>query len=96
LNSANYGVDKVLNVSNEQLKTFSQSLRRCNQTSGRKKEATKLVVLSLYNRQFVFSTIGCRFTWYFGLTLDSTTTPFQVKERLFKQSIQHNRNYYRC
>jgi hypothetical protein len=92
LNSANYGVDKVLNVSNE-LKNFSQSLRRCNQTSSRK-EATKLVVLSLYNRQFVLAPLAVGLHG-FGLTLDSTTTPFQVKERLFKQS-QHNRNYYRC
>jgi electron transfer flavoprotein alpha subunit len=94
---ANYGVDKVLNVSNEQLKKlFFTKLCRCNQTSGRKKEATKLVVLSsttdsLYLAPLVIVGLHAWFqrSW-------TPTTPFQVKkERLFKQSIQHNRNYYR-
>jgi hypothetical protein len=36
---ANYGVDKVLNVSNEQLKKlFCTKLCRCNQTSAEKKK----------------------------------------------------------
>jgi electron transfer flavoprotein alpha subunit len=84
---ANYGVDKVLNVSNEQLKTFSAKAYADVIKQAAEKEATKLVVLSsttdsLYLAPLVAVGLHAGFASnVVGLPI--TTTPFQVKRTAF-------------
>ena len=84
---ANYGVDKVLNVSNEQLKTFSAKAFADVIKQAAKKETTKLVVLSsttdsLYLAPLVAVGLHAGFASnVVGLPI--TTAPFQVKRTAF-------------
>ena len=84
---ANYGVDKVLNVSNEQLKAFSAKAYADVIKQAAEKEATKLVVLSsttdsLYLAPLVAVGLHAGFASnVVGLPI--TTTPFQVKRTAF-------------
>ncbi|MFT6749164.1 MAG: electron transfer flavoprotein alpha subunit [Flavobacterium sp.] len=84
---ANYGVDKVLNVYNEQLKNFSAKAYADVIKQAAEKEATKLVVLSsttdsLYLAPLVAVGLHAGFASnVVGLPI--TTAPFQVKRTAF-------------
>jgi electron transfer flavoprotein alpha subunit len=84
---ANYGVDKVLNVSNEQLKNFSAKAYADVIKQAAEKESTKLVVLSsttdsLYLAPLVAVGLHAGFASnVVGLPI--TTSPFHVKRTAF-------------